>query len=87
MNRRELLQIGLGASAAAALPSGAFAQAKFPERPIRLMIPFSAGGVTDIVGRHWAERMKGPLGTIYMERRKSRALRRTATASCSATRA
>jgi tripartite-type tricarboxylate transporter receptor subunit TctC len=67
MNRRELLQIGLGASAAAALPSGAFAQAKFPERPIRLMIPFSAGGVTDIVGRHWAERMKGPLGTIYVE--------------------
>ena len=67
MNRREILQVGLGAVSAAALPSGSFAQAKFPERPIKLMIPFSAGGVTDIVGRHWAERMKAPLGTIYVE--------------------
>src|SRR5262245_408055 len=62
MNRREILQAGFGALSATALtPRDALAQAKFPERPIRLMIPFSAGGVTDIVGRHWAERMKGPL--------------------------
>ena len=67
MNRREILQVGLGALSATALPYGASAQAKFPDRPIKLMIPFSAGGVTDIVGRHWAERMKGPLGTIYVE--------------------
>ena len=67
MNRREILQVGLGALSATALPHGAFAQAKYPDRPIKLMIPFSAGGVTDIVGRHWAERMKGPLGTIYVE--------------------
>ena len=32
-----------------------------------MIIPFSAGGVTDIVGRHWAERMKANLGTIYIE--------------------
>ena len=68
MNRREIFQAGLGAlSATALMPRGVLAQAKFPERPIKLMIPFSAGGVTDIVGRHWAERMKGPLGTIYVE--------------------
>ena len=67
MNRREILRAGVGVVSAAALPRGAFAQARFPERPIRLMIPFSPGGVTDIVGRHWAERMKGPLGTIYIE--------------------
>ena len=67
MNRREVFQFGAGALSAAALPGSAFAQAKFPERPIKLMIPFSAGGVTDIVGRHWADRMKGPLGTIYVE--------------------
>jgi tripartite-type tricarboxylate transporter receptor subunit TctC len=67
MNRRDVLQAGLAAASATALPSGAFAQAKFPERPIRLVIPFAAGGVTDIVGRHWAERMKAPLGTVYAE--------------------
>lgn len=68
MNRRDVLRVGLGAfSATAITPHGALSQSKFPERPIRLLIPFSAGGVTDIVGRHWAERMKGPLGTIYVE--------------------
>ena len=68
MNRREIFQAGLGAlSATALMPRGVLAQAKFPERPIKLVIPFSAGGVTDIVGRHWAERMKGPLGTVYVE--------------------
>jgi tripartite-type tricarboxylate transporter receptor subunit TctC len=67
MNRREILQAGSAAVSAAALsPLAAFAQAKYPERPIKLLIPFSAGGVTDIVGRHWAERMK-TLGTFYVE--------------------
>jgi tripartite-type tricarboxylate transporter receptor subunit TctC len=69
MNRRELLQAGAGAvSLTAMMPFGAAAQAKFPERPVKLVIPFAPGGVTDIVGRHWAERMKGPLGgTVYVE--------------------
>jgi len=67
MNRREVLQVGLGAVSAAALPQGAFGQAKYPDRPIKLVIPFAPGGVTDIVGRHWAERMKEGLGTIYIE--------------------
>ena len=68
MNRREILQTGLASLSATALaPFAAFGQSKFPERPIRMIIPFSAGGVTDIVGRHWSERMKPVLGTIYTE--------------------
>lgn len=68
MNRREILQTGLASLSVAVLTPGvAFTQSKFPERPIRMVIPFSAGGVTDIVGRHWAERMKPHLGTIYTE--------------------
>src|SRR3977135_2427221 len=31
------------------------------------MITLSAGGANDVVGRHWAERMKPLLGTIYVE--------------------
>jgi tripartite-type tricarboxylate transporter receptor subunit TctC len=50
---------------AAALP--AFAQANYPERPIRLVIPFPPGGVNDAVGRPWAEKMKTQLGTIVVE--------------------
>src|SRR5262245_6497588 len=61
MNRREVLKSGLALSAALA-PLPAMAQAKYPDRPVRLMVPFGAGGVVDSVARQWAERMKGPLG-------------------------
>ena len=54
MNRRELIKFGI-ASAAAALPTPAFA---YPDRPIRLIVPFSPGGATDVAARLWAERMK-----------------------------
>src|SRR5947199_5423976 len=39
--------------AAALLPSGAAAE--YPDRPIRLIIPFAAGGATDILGRSVAD--------------------------------
>ncbi len=56
MRRRTLLAAGL-----AALPAAALAQG-FPARPIRLVIPFAAGGPTDIVARLLAERMAARLG-------------------------
>jgi tripartite-type tricarboxylate transporter receptor subunit TctC len=66
MHRRGVLtMVVLAATALAPLP--AFAQAKYPDRPIKLMVAFSAGGVNDVVGRHWAERMKELLGTVYVE--------------------
>jgi len=54
-------------SASALVPLAAFAQAKYPERPIRLVVPFAPGGVVDVVGRHWASRMKPLLGTVVVE--------------------
>jgi tripartite-type tricarboxylate transporter receptor subunit TctC len=68
MHRRQVLGAAL-ASFAAALTSSlpAFAQAKYPDRPIRLLVPFGAGGVVDAVAREWTERMKEPLGTIVVE--------------------
>ena len=68
MNRRDLLAFGSISLAATALtPFSAFAQVKYPERPIKLMVAFSAGGVNDVVGRQWADRMKPLLGTVYVE--------------------
>jgi tripartite-type tricarboxylate transporter receptor subunit TctC len=67
MNRREILGGGLVLSASALAPLPAFAQAKYPERPIKLIVPFSAGGVVDAVGRQFAERIKPHLGTIVVE--------------------
>jgi tripartite-type tricarboxylate transporter receptor subunit TctC len=50
---------------AATLPLPAWAA--FPERPIKLIVPFSPGGATDVVGRLWAERMKPKFGTVVTE--------------------
>jgi tripartite-type tricarboxylate transporter receptor subunit TctC len=64
MNRRELVKYGLASAAAIALPVPAFA---YPDRPIRLVVPFSPGGATDVAARLWADRMKAPLGTVIVE--------------------
>jgi tripartite-type tricarboxylate transporter receptor subunit TctC len=68
MNRRDLLALALASLPASALtPLAAVAQGKYPERPIKLMVAFSAGGVNDVVGRQWAERVRTLLGTVYVE--------------------
>src|SRR4051794_41485901 len=68
MKRRDLLAFGLAAlSTPAWTPRLAFAQAKYPDRPIRLVIPFTPGGVNDAVGRPWADKMKSLLGTVVVE--------------------
>jgi tripartite-type tricarboxylate transporter receptor subunit TctC len=67
MNRRELLALGSATLAGARAPRLAAAQGNYPERPIKLMVAFSAGGVNDVVARQWAERVKTLLGTVYVE--------------------
>jgi tripartite-type tricarboxylate transporter receptor subunit TctC len=59
MKRRHLLAAGLGALAA---PAVARANARFPDRTIRLVVPFPAGGATDIVGRMFADKLARLLG-------------------------
>jgi len=45
------------------LPTSAGAQsAEFPDKPIRIVIPFAAGGPTDVAGRIMAEDMSKTLG-------------------------
>jgi tripartite-type tricarboxylate transporter receptor subunit TctC len=68
MKRREFLALGAAALAAPALASDrAFGQAKYPERPIRMIVPFPPGGAYDTIARPWAERIKPFLGTIVIE--------------------
>ena len=45
----------------------AAAQAKYPDRPIRLVIPYPPGGVYDSTGRPWADGRNRILGTIVIE--------------------
>ena len=67
MKRRQLLTAGLASLCAAALAP--FRASAYPERTIRLVVPFSPGGATDVVGRLWAEKMKPLLGTVVTENR------------------
>ncbi|MDF3854003.1 Bug family tripartite tricarboxylate transporter substrate binding protein [Paracoccus pantotrophus] len=48
--------------AAVALGLAGAAAAEYPDRPITLVIPFAAGGSTDVVGRIVADRMSQELG-------------------------
>src|SRR5262245_530066 len=68
INRRALIAAGAGAIAAPALLAPkAFGQAKYPERPVRLIVPFPPGGAYDTIGRPWAERIRPLLGQIVIE--------------------
>lgn len=55
----------LGAAAALSLAAPAFAQT-FPGKPITLVVPFVAGGTTDILGRIVAEAMGKRLGQVVL---------------------
>jgi tripartite-type tricarboxylate transporter receptor subunit TctC len=68
MRRRDVLALALSAVAAPGFSvRRTFAEANYPERPIRLIIPFPPGGGFDTIGRPWAERIKPLLGTIVVE--------------------
>lgn len=49
-------------SFAVLIPSLGYAQSNYPNRPIRLIIPFTPGGVTDTSGRFIAEQLSLKLG-------------------------
>jgi tripartite-type tricarboxylate transporter receptor subunit TctC len=63
MKRRHLLAVGLGAPLATlAAPAIVRAEGKYPERIVRLVVPFAPAGPTDIIGRKTAEKMTALLG-------------------------
>ncbi len=62
--RRTLLAATLGAACTLAAP--AFAQDKWPSKPITYVVPFPAGGTTDILARLIAQKLGPALGTTVI---------------------
>jgi tripartite-type tricarboxylate transporter receptor subunit TctC len=57
------------AAAAALAPLAAGAQATYPTKPVRLIVPFPPAGVMDILGRLWSGRVGPELGTVVVDNR------------------
>ena len=68
MKRRQLLAGSIGALAA---PAVVRADAKYPDHTIRLIVPFPAGGATDVAGRMFADKLTQQLGQTVIVDNKS----------------
>ena len=64
--RRQFVHALTSAAALTALPRNGQA-ADYPSRPIRLVIPYGAGGSGDQIARPWVDRMPSLLGPTFVE--------------------
>lgn len=64
--KRALCGALLGVLCLAWLPSLALAQTDYPNKPVRVVVPFPAGTSPDVVARLWAERMGQALGQSFV---------------------
>ena len=65
LQRRTMLQTAVTAAAAALMGTAAlpaFAQGEYPNKPIRLVVGYSAGGPTDVLARVLGQEMSAALG-------------------------
>ena len=66
MHRRKFLGLA-GATLATGLSSKAWAQAQsWPDRTVRLILPYAPGGATDAIGRPWAEKLTQAFGQQFV---------------------
>jgi tripartite-type tricarboxylate transporter receptor subunit TctC len=61
MSSQKLLHQFAGIALAACAAAGAYAQS-YPTKPVKIIIPFSAGGPADLYARYLGQRLEKPLG-------------------------
>ena len=68
LTRRQAMVLGLGGGLAMPSARQASAAEAYPSRPIKFIVPYPAGGTTDLLGRLIADQIKNGLGaTVIVE--------------------
>ena len=70
-SRRRLFACGTALAAGSLLPGVSFAQAAWPNKPVRIVVPFNAGGTTDILARSVAQELTKALGQSFVVENKA----------------
>ena len=61
-SRRQLILVAVAASATLGATGATWAQAAWPSKPLRIVVPFSPGGTTDLLARVLAPELSQALG-------------------------
>jgi tripartite-type tricarboxylate transporter receptor subunit TctC len=67
MKRRDFLKLSGAAAIGGLSINSAHAQASvWPNKPVKLILPYAPGGATDLIGRPWAEKLSQALGQPFV---------------------
>ena len=66
ITRRTLIQSGVAASLASTWAGVGAQTSNWPEGPVKIVVPFSAGGASDILTRALAEKLQARLGQNFV---------------------
>ena len=66
MRRREFLGRAGAAVAAGALPLSGARDAAWPDKPVKLILPYAPGGATDLLARPWSEVLSKAYGQQFV---------------------
>ncbi len=66
MLRRHVLTTLAALAAGTALAGPLAAQTNWPEKPVRVVLPYAPGGATDAIGRPWADELSKALGQQFV---------------------
>ena len=67
MKRRDFLKLSGAAALGGLSVTRAHAQASsWPNKPVKLILPYAPGGATDLIGRPWADKLSQAFGQPFV---------------------